>query len=419
MSEAKAKLRNAARLAAGWALLMAATVPARGQCLLVDNLDGGACWTTATPALPVFPALTTGVRGLCWLDCALEDDRTESLEISKPRKARDPNRAPSPIASYYVARFTVRDGAGTQLWSGVMRMAYSRTWYEVSESADYQVWRFLVNGDLRATAAAGSAPCPVPPCAASFNNKAHFTGYVDYAQDCFTGTFTCAGAITHELDQVDHASGFSRAGVFHPDRNYDFVWPAAGFVPETNETFTDGSFATGSLRPLDWSVLPASSQIETYEDKFSIGALTHFADTTCAGDPSGPASTYRMYFSGRTDLCGIRASGNPADERTLECRAIGGWTDPSRFPGQESVLLMNGVLRMSDPCRPRTRDEFFRGVMTRGGFPAQDITRDGLGGAFWPNMFDLGNELGLPPAMANSRNVKFISDLIINASSFL
>lgn len=419
MKEVRSRRRQAAWLVAGWALLSASALPARGQCPLLDNLDGGACWTTATPALPVFPAITTDVRNLCWLDCELEDDRTANLEIAKPRRARDAARAPSPIASLYVARYTVRDGAGTELWSGVMRMAYARTWYEVAPSATYQVWRFIVNGDLRATAAAGPTPCPVPVCAASFNNKVHFTGYVDYARDCATETFSCAGAVTHELSTIDHAGSGQRSGGFHPDRSYDFVWPATGFVPETDEFFFNSGIATGALRPLDWSVLPASSQIELYETAIIGAGIGHFGDTACPGDPFKPPSYYKIALSGTDTDCGIQAYSNPPTINTLWCRAIGGWTDPARYPGTESVLLVNGGLLMNDPLRPRTRNEFFRGAMTRLGYETRAITRAGIGGTLFSDKLDLGNELGLPPVMAPSRNVKFISDFIINANVLL
>ena len=419
MIESRPNRRKAAWMTAGCAvfLIVLATPPARGQCPLLDNLDGGACWTTATPALPVFPVIQTDVRNLCWLNCELENDLTANLEIGQPRQARDPNRAPAPIASVYVSRYTVTDGAGTALWSGIMRMIYSRTWYESSDSANYQVWRFLVNGDLRATADSGPTPCLVPVCAASFNNKVHFTGYVDYARDCATGTFYCSGAVTHELDKFDHTSftGSPRSGSFHSERNYDFVWPAAGFVPETAENFSSSGFATGNLRPLDWSVLPGSSQIEVFEDRFTGGSTLHFADRICASDPSKPPSTYRIALSATTDACGIQAY-SVGGVTSLWCRALGGWTDPARFPGQESVLMVHGFLRMNDPWRPRTRDEHFRGGFTRWGFVPRSISRTGIGDGIWSDMLDLGNELRLPPNMDNSRNVKFISDLVINAN---
>jgi len=403
-------------LAAAGTLFVVSPSPARAQCPLADGLDGGACWTVATPTLPVFPVLTTDARGLCWLDCVLEADRTETLELGRPRAASDPARAPVPLKSVYVSRYTLKNGSGDTTWSGVMRMIYSRTWYESSATANYQVWRFLVNGDLRATAAAGAAPCPVPPCAASFSGKVHFTGYVDYARDCATGTFSTAGAIGHGLDFVDHFGSGNRGGTFHADRDYDFVWPAAGFTPETNEFFSNtGNVVSGALRPVDWTVLPASSAIELYETTNAGGSTTHFGDRICPSDAFGEAATYKIGITAVSPDCGIQVVSS-FGANTLFCRAVGSWSDATRFPGTQSILLVRGFLRMTDPCRPRDREEFFRGVYARGGFAARGITQAGIGGLLPADRLDLGNELGLPPAMAPSRNVKCISDLIVNVN---
>ncbi len=400
-------------IAAG--LFAASAFSASAQCVLPDDLDGGPCWGATTAALPDFPALATTVRNLCWGDCAVTADQTFDLEITSPRKARHRTRAPIPLCSYYVARYTVKDGAGTVLWSGAMRLAYSRTWLETAGATSYQVWRFLANGDLRPTADAGGTPCPVPACAAAFNNKVHFTGYVDYARHCGTGVFESAGALGHEVDSVTHVAGFTRSGAFHPDRGYDFVWPAEGFTPNTNVFFAREGFPSGRLRPLDWSVLPASSEIEIYESPITSSGMLHFGENVCEGDVFQSPSTYGIFLGATSGACGYQVA-NAGGLRTLYCRAIGAWSDPGRFPGTETLLLVHGYMSMVDPCRPRSRNEFFCGVMTRGGFAARDITQAGAAGAISNNFIDLGNTLGLPPALAVSRNFKFITDFIVNVT---
>lgn len=402
---------------AGVGVLASTAVTAVAQCPLPDNLDGGACWGATAATLPEFPALEAGVRGLCWLECTLEADRSLTLEIDAPRQARHARQAPVPLCSYYIARYTVTDGAGTALWSGVIRMAYARTWYETGPGSDYQVWRFLTNGDLRPTAAAGATPCPVPPCAAAFNNKVHFTGYVDYAMDCVTGAFTSAGALGHEVDSVDHFAGFPRSGTFHATRSYDFVWPAAGFTPETLAFWPPSPYAmSGTLRPLDWSVLPASSQIEIYESPITDANIVKLpGEQFCLGGSSAGFSTYPIYLDATSGACGYRVAG-AGGARTILCRSIGSWTDPDVFPGAELLFLARGNLNLTDPCRPRSRSEYFSGVMTQRGFAPRSITRTGIGGSIFSNMIDLGNEVGLPPAMAVSRNFKYITDFIVNVN---
>ena len=75
------------------------------------------------------------------------------------------------------------------------------------------------------------AQCPRPdrldggPCC-----NVRFTGFVDYARSCADNLYEHAWMLTHQCDQIDHAPGFPRAGVFHPDRPYTFVGPAAGFI---------------------------------------------------------------------------------------------------------------------------------------------------------------------------------------------
>ena len=81
-------------------------------------------------------------------------------------------------------------GGGVLKWGGKVNMTYSRTWLETAPSGvQYQVWRMLINAQLRPTAAAGAPPCPVPPCASQFG-KVRFTGYIDYAQECGTGAWS-------------------------------------------------------------------------------------------------------------------------------------------------------------------------------------------------------------------------------------
>ena len=48
--------------------------------------------------------------------------------------------------------------------------------------------------DLPCVLVPGGVPCPVPSCAAAFNGRVHYRGYIDYALDCATNQFSIAWA---------------------------------------------------------------------------------------------------------------------------------------------------------------------------------------------------------------------------------
>src|SRR5262249_27942497 len=75
---------------------------------------------------------------------------------------------------WYTARLQLTQGSAT-VWTGSFNVHYSRTWFEGNAAQPLQVWRYLVNGDMRpATTTAG--PCALPPCAPASASKIHFTG---------------------------------------------------------------------------------------------------------------------------------------------------------------------------------------------------------------------------------------------------
>src|SRR5262249_12258407 len=141
----------------------------------------------------------------------------------------------------YRAPLVIKNSDETKkLWSGTIWMCYSRTWQESAKigmiTHKFQVWRFLLNGDLVNTADAGDSPCPVPPCAKDFK-AVHFWGYIDYAYDFVTAAYSTAWTLNHECDMIHHIEGQPRgtkSGTdpvsYHPDRSYAFVGPAVGFL---------------------------------------------------------------------------------------------------------------------------------------------------------------------------------------------
>src|SRR5262249_28503243 len=154
------------------------------------------------------------------------------VDLGAPAPAR---LSGSAVCGIYLIRATVRTCNASNrivLWSGLMRAQYSRTW---GETQGFQVWRFLVNGDLVPSpfllSRYGRNACAVAPCAAANQNHIHVSGFVDYALACGSGRFDVALALGHECDRYEH-SGTARPGTFHPTRAYAWVAPA-DFVPIT------------------------------------------------------------------------------------------------------------------------------------------------------------------------------------------
>src|SRR6185436_11117310 len=164
-----------------------------------------------------YPKVTQGALDICWRDCG--------AAFSGPCTARwTPLKILGTTGSdcgYHTARLEIFSPAAVLTWSGNMRLLYSRTWLETDPAGTpIQVRRYLANGDLRPTTAAGPIPCPVPPCAPAFGNRVKFTGYIDYASSCnAAGGLQIAWMLSHVCDFIDHAPGFPRAGVFHPGQS--------------------------------------------------------------------------------------------------------------------------------------------------------------------------------------------------------
>ena len=166
-----------------------------------DRLDGGPCCVQAQPDIPRLRSFTQNARNLCWRECDLEFDQVCNVRWIFPVVSTTSGF--DPCAPQF-GRLRIRDAAGVK-WRGRIVAQYSRTWLETDTAGNtLQVWRFLVNGDLRPTALAGPSPCPVPASASVFQRVRH-TGYVDLARDCATGARDHAWMLTHTCDAIEHA----------------------------------------------------------------------------------------------------------------------------------------------------------------------------------------------------------------------
>ena len=383
---------------------------AEAQCPMPDNLDGGPCCTVTTANLPVFPAFNQGSMEICWRDCTVNATIPYDACWDAPTPAAT---TAGPLCSVYLSRVKLKVGGVIHWNSGPMRLFYSRTWFEFDGvSQRLQVWRFLVNGDLRATAAAGAAPCPKPICAASFGNLVHVTGYIDFAQDCLTGAWKNAWMLNHDCDRLQHALGFPRGGAFHKDRTYTWLGPAASFVISPVGPVEAGAATLESVRRLD---LPGGGLAGAcyFEERLIQGQMTHLADL-CLCRPTGPNA---QYAQGRLDLsgaCGTTVTNaGGAFPKSFISKMIGRWTDPATYPGLEGLRWNVGGYTYSDACTLTSRQEFFYGVTTIGGYNAQALTSTGFGPFLDLTFIDQGNSLR-NAAGALQMNVAYLSDHIIN-----
>ncbi len=372
-----------------------AVAPARAIDILPDNLDGPCCETTQA-VLPQFPDIDLRTKYICWRDC---DPRLSGTVLTKFTF--------TPIAcGYYLARMTVTNVAGTfTAWTSTQVMAYSRTWLEASnnQTPDTQVWRFFLNGDLRIDPFVldqfGGNGCIVPSCYTAFNAY-HWRGYIDIARDC-NNQFTAAFAINHECDAFEHSNNFtSRPGVFHPNNSYTMVGPADSFVCDPNLGSAEGPINCEAFRNYDFT--QPLDQICQFEQPLEGGDIVNEGDF-CPCGVAGATAQYKVQQFAGQSLCGSTASSAFVGPWPgMLSKSIGLWTDPTRFPGVETLHLEQTHMAYTDGCNGQQTRPFFYGVQTTRGFPTFKIGPTSPGGPIVPipvvdRFIDLGSST-LPQA---------------------
>ncbi len=388
--------------------LLALEAVTAAQCPQPDLLDCGPCCTVAHPKVQGFPNFTQDSLEICWQDCNI------AAVIGCQAVWSNVPILPFPGGGACEPRTATLKllGGGVLKWEGKMRLLYSRTWLETdSAGLGLQVWRFLVNGDLRPQGPI-AIPCPVPPCAPAHGNRVRFTGYLDYAKTCTTGTLELAWMLTHSCDAIDHHAGFPRAGAFHPDRAYTFVGPAAGFAPAAVLPIegTPGS-PLEDVRRLN--LPPAGAAGPTtcdYEEaiQYTLSPLQQLC--LCGTSPTPQYSIASLLLLG---VCGtsISTPGGPFLPGFISM-GIGSWTDPTKYPGLESLRWNAGGYDYFDPCTGVTRREVFFGVTTLRGYPAIQLLCPGPAAALPPTFIDQSNSL--TTTGATIMNVPYVSDHILN-----
>ena len=341
---------------------------ASAQCLMPDNLEGTCC-APASADLPTFPDLDVGVKYICWRNCDV------NLDVNLLTKVKH-----MPVGcGLSLIRFDITNASGmVDIWKGKLIGSYSRTWMEISPTSSVpntQVWRWLVNGDFQIdpaiVTAYGSNPCVVPPSYAVYN-RILVTGYVDYAYNCDTNTWSIAYALGHECDLFEHDNTFSnRPGSFGNARSYSWVAPAAGFVPNPLLPIAEGSIVNDGIRDYDFSMPLAN--ICTAEQPVAQG--NHFkTDEYCPCLSANALPQFTISRLNAVSICGTSVSSITEGIWPGHLsKSIGRWTDPTTYPGTESLHLQQGFFAYQDGCTGIDNRYYMKGVQTQGGYDVLDF----------------------------------------------
>jgi hypothetical protein len=304
----------------------------------------------------------------------------------------------------YQTQFSLTGTTGTALLSGMLTMDYTRNWVEIAPSGvAYEVWRFLVKGDLGSPVAAGTA-CPKPSYVTASNPTAFFYGYADYALDCASGVWEASLVLYHGCDRFMHSPVSSAPGVFHPGVSYAIVAPVSAanpFVPAASP-YGNGPLVAEAVRP----AMPVPGTILCqHEEAISTGLHLQLGFAcACPLSLSVPMHSANLLQGAGTcpDSSGVpsnfQAVNVPGQPWIFEIKtSIGNWTMPAGpFPGDEAVWVDEGIFQYHDSCASTagTVDSLnvFYGASTRNGYSVVPIDP----GVLDENMIDLASNFHLP-----------------------
>lgn len=323
-------------------------------CFGPDNLVGGCC-QVVTPTLPAFTGVQLPGLGICWANC--QPAQKSDLRVDWP--------APALLScTSYATPLTVWD-ANTALpvMTGTMILDYTRTWQEIDPNGSiYQVWRFAAKVDL-SPALVGVVPiCPTPPCLQPFGSQpsAFFYGYVDYAQRCGGPVFENAIVLQHGCDFFIHRPGLSsQPGVFHPKESFAIVAPVSSAQPFT---IGSGPPSSGPLLGEGVRATPPILPSICYATDFVTNGQMGLLGGACLC-PLGPVPKQHWFRTFQGQLSCPDATGVPGSFLALNIgfpnllpwygltsTAIGAWTNPNLYPGQERAWVDEGLFLQNDAC---------------------------------------------------------------------
>jgi len=356
-----------------------------------DGLFTGNCWDVVQDNVPVFPAYSETSLGICWKDCALENRVRLKLVLPAPVKF---------ACGYYSLQNVGLFNAltGTPIWSpsNFWYMIYTRTWVESAtinnQPVTFQVWRFLINGEVTPSAQmlANPDPCLIPKSTFQGNPQPiHYSGYVDYALNTTTNQWNIAFGVQHACDAFTHNS-FSKYPLGgHPERSFCIVAPS-DFIPSATLPGIEGSIETEAMRSYRFANWPNCESEQAVEGKMEIGGR----ECPCATTPvlNGQFIQFKQETK---SVCGskIEPWGHPFPWGGPGLQmSVGTWVNPT-YPGKESLYFVWDPAIYTDGLTNNQTKELFVGVGTTDGWLAKLFQNNGQ---YARNFIDCQNVYVLP-----------------------
>lgn len=350
-------------------------LPASAQCM-PDGLSFAPCCGQASVTLPAFPPISQAIQFICFDSCQPVLVANYCVDIGTPNSVLISGQ---PVCGAYHIRFKVKNcGTSTFLWNGLVNAYYSRNWQEtpVVGQPPITIWRFNINGDFLPTPQLPNNSFQRPACLGTYT-RVYWSGYIDYALDCTTNTWSVAWNLNHECDGIHHIGGTARpapSGGLHPTRSFSFVGPGAGFsVSSTGTAQGNGPITQEAVRWNRWSNAPAICTLEEPATG-TFQALSPFCFCVSGGNQYIPTNV------NATGVCGTNVSPSPL--YGFYQKRIGSWTNPSVYPGTQDLLFDFGYLAYMNGCNGQFTQEWFEGGETLGGYPKFDFNSMALGNQF-------------------------------------
>ena len=368
------------------------------QCIGDDGL-AGPCYSPAKANLPQFPAYKSKSKWIPYFDCKVHKVLDTTLVLPAPQQVS--------CGIFIMKGVDLRMPTGMPLWdtSAIWFLHYTRTWMETDMSSTqptrYQVWRFLINADVRPSQQVLATPQNpandfyIPPCIYNSPNgqPVHYWGYLDYAFDCLNQRWSIAFGVNHMCDVFTHnaLSAYPMGG--HPQWSYAVVAPA-NFVPATTLPGIQGVVQAEAFRENRIPMLPLC---ETEQDIASGQIiLTNVRKCPC-GQNSSPTNQFIEHLTRASTKCkssAISMQPFPFFWGGSVQMSVGTFTGPG-YPGKEELYFIVDPMWYLDGITspPTQTGELFYGVGTQEGFEAF-LFKPGLPPA--RSFVDQGNVRRLP-----------------------
>jgi hypothetical protein len=329
-------------------LFVFAALGTRASAQCFNGPDGltGPCWEPTQAILPSFPDISLPATNICWTNCA-------------PNQLCSRVTLPAPAfvsCGVYTSDLVVSDCAATpnDLLKGRLRMDYTRTWDESDPGPParrVQVYRFVVKIDMDLV---NASTCYTPSCLPAVT--AFYYGYVDYAFDCGTGAVEASMVLFHNCDLFIHGPQSATPGAFHPNTTYAIVAPHTALNPFTPAIPAPpaGNIVAEAVRNVS---VPGATC--TYEDPIASGAIGYLGSVCgCSFNFTPPQLSARTFrgMGSCLDPTGAATTFTTVNATPafpwfhMMTTAIGVWTTPLTYPGEEAAWVDEAAIYYKDSC---------------------------------------------------------------------